>query len=147
MATGTPEERTHVAQPEESYEAWRDRVCAAMALQAVLDVAAGELEKVRAAAPDDGLGDGPDMLWLWYPRGGAVALGVWANEEDENGDDEWHRDVEGWNLPDSPPWVEIVFRVPLCEPALRKRLERYAEAGDGYFEPQLRGALQRAAGR
>jgi len=120
---------------------------AAMALEAVLDVAADELEKVRVAAPDGGEGNGPDMLWLWYPRGGAVALGVWANEEEEEGDREWRRDIEGWVLPDSPPQVEIVFRVPLCEPALRKRLERYAKNGDGYFEPLLRRALQRETGK
>ncbi len=120
---------------------------AAMALQSVLDVAADELERVRAAAPDGGVGNGPDLLWLWYPRCGAVALGVWANEEEEDGDREWRRDIEGWVLPDSPPQVEIVFRMPLCEPALRERLERYAKNGDGYFEPQLRGALQWVAGK
>jgi hypothetical protein len=110
-------------------------------LSDVLGVAQRELGRLLGAL---GTSEAPeDMLWLWYPRGEAVALGVWAETEEreyEDGDGAWRKGIEGWNLPSAPPWAEVVLRLEQCGPALRA----YAETADRYTAEMLNGAIRRA---
>ncbi len=140
----TIETTTGAAFIDEELEALRTPEALQRQTRAVLKEIVDELKGVLAVAPKGAPIDELDVTTLWYPRDGMVAYGVWANEECEEGDGEWRRSINGWSLPDSPPWVEVLFRVPQAEAALQARLDQLTKAGDTYYSGLLRPAIKKA---
>lgn len=114
----------------------------AVAQRALIDEAIARLTKVRAGVESKGWPE--DMLTLWYPKGEAVVFGVWAADPDEDayedGDGKWRQAITGWVLPDSPPWLELVFNVEVYGLALRT----HAEVTDRYYAEMLKSAIEKA---
>lgn len=110
-----------------------------------LEEASQVLRTALDHTPDEGK-EPDDMLRLWYPRGEAIVFGVWVDDggEYENGDGEWYGDIEGWHLPGSPPWVEVVFREPGCRSILEAWASRTPE---GYEQGMLLDALRRVTNK